>query len=1008
MKIFTLILVTLLAVSFVYADNVEFRVNMKIKALKGTFNPTTSIVNVRGNFNGWGTTVMSDGNNDSIYTIALDFPPDSVLSFKFHYNDGTDHWEGVSDRPYTVPGGGGVYEDYFDKDSVYHPTTNITVYFSCNMELERISGRFQPGDDTVSVNGDFNGWASKTTLLNPSGLNPDIYEGSYTVVAGVGDKIKFKFWYEDNNWESISDREYFFTQTDFDNGFVEYSSGFNNGTLETVLNQPCTVKFKVYMTGAKSAISGNPFPAINTVHIAGSALPLKWPGGGWPNGDITNLFQLFDDGTNGDETAADGWFTKDTVFPSYTTLAVQFKYGANYADTVNNEDGNDNENAFGSNHILNFSRYMTQVTVSDTFGKMGNSPKSNVKYAYTFNVDMGIKALKSTFNPTTDVVYVSCSFNGWGTSDTLTDGDNDSVYSKTFSLSAGSQNFKFRFWDASVPDYVWEGNPDRSVTITDGGSFTDFFDRDACPPTVAKDVDLIFSVNMELERLSGRFDPNDDTVSVNGNFNGWASKTTIMTPNPLNPDIYEATFTRSSMVCDEIAFKFWYEDNNWESISDRKFNISQENYNAGFVEFSGSFNNGTLETVLNQACTVKFTVYMPGAISAISGNPFPVINTVHVAGSALPLQWPAGGWPDGDITKMIQLYDDGTNGDITASDGVYSKDITFSAYTTLNPQYKYGANYADSVNNEDGNDNENSFGSNHILNFTRFMVSATVVDTFGQMGSSEMTNAVEGTVLSIADKWNMVSVPRVVTNYAKTSVFPTATTDAFGFSNAGGYAATATLANGPGYWLKFSGAQSVQVNGTSILSDDFTVEQGWNMIGSISTNVLTNTITSTPGGIVTSQFFAYDNGYSVTSVIEPGQAYWVKTSSAGTLNVCNPCTFNAKNAIKIVPTNELPPPPPQASENAVEAKPTVFSLSQSYPNPFNPTTLIKYSLPNDEYVTLKVFNLLGQEVATLVEGVQTAGYKSVEFDASNLPSGIYFYKLNAGSFSDLKKTVLMR
>ncbi|MBI5215945.1 MAG: T9SS type A sorting domain-containing protein [Ignavibacteriae bacterium] len=1008
MKIVTLILVTLLAFNFVYADDVEFRVNMKIKALKGTFNPTTATVSVRGSFTDWGTNpvTMLDGNNDSIYTVTVDIPASTAIQFKFHYNP-DDHWEGVSNRQYTVPSGGGFYEAYFDNDEC-PPTVakDIEVTFSCNMELERLSGRFNPGTNAVQVRGNFNDWGGTPTVMTPNPLNPDIYEATITRSSMVCDELQFKFWYQSDNWESVDNRKIEITQGVYDDGFVSFEGSFNNGTLETVLNQPCIVKFKVYMPGAISAISGNPFPVINTVHIAGSAAPLQWPGTGWPDSHAVRMIQLYDDATNGDETAADGWYSKDLTIPAYTVLSAQFKYGANFADAVNNGGGNDNENGFGSNHILNMTRYMTQVTVSDTFGKMGNSPKSNAKYAYTFNVDMSIKALKGTFNPVGSTVSVRGNFTNWGTNPiTMTDGNNDSIYTVTVDI-AGNEvlNFKFHY----NPGDVWEGDPHRTITNVDGGSFTDFFDRDACPPTTAVNVDLVFSCNMELERLSGRFDPNTDTVSVNGNFNGWASMTTIMTPNPLNPDIYEAIFPRMSMLCDEIQFKFWYQDNNWESIDNRKFNISQSQYDAGLAEYSGSFNNGTLETVLNQACTVKFTVYMPGAVSAISGNPFPVINTVHIAGSALPLQWPGDGWPDSHAVRMIQLYDDGTNGDVTSSDGIFSKDITFSAYTTLQPQYKYGANFADAVNNGGGNDNENGFGSNHILNFTRFMVSATVVDTFGQMGSSEMTNAVEGTVLSIADKWNMVSVPREVTNYAKTAVFPTATTDAFGFSNAGGYAATATLANGPGYWLKFSGAQSVQVNGTSILSDDFTVEAGWNMIGSISTNVLTNTITSTPGGIVTSQFFAYDNGYNVASVIEPGKAYWVKSSSAGTLTVCNPCTFNAKNAIKIVPTNELPPPPPQASENVVDAKPTVFSLSQSYPNPFNPTTLIKYSLPNDEYVTLKVFNLLGQEVATLVDGVQEAGYKSVEFDASNLPSGIYFYKLSAGSFSDLKKTVLMR
>lgn len=88
--------------------------------------------------------------------------------------------------------------------------------------------------------------------------------------------------------------------------------------------------------------------------------------------------------------------------------------------------------------------------------------------------------------------------------------------------------------------------------------------------------------------------------------------------------------------------------------------------------------------------------------------------------------------------------------------------------------------------------------------------------------------------------------------------------------------------------------------------------------------------------------------------------------------------------------------------------PSTFRLSQNYPNPFNPSTTIEYELPITSTVSLKIFNLLGQEVRTLVEGVQDAGYKSVTFDASSLPSGLYFYRLQAGTFNDLKKMLLVR
>ncbi len=88
--------------------------------------------------------------------------------------------------------------------------------------------------------------------------------------------------------------------------------------------------------------------------------------------------------------------------------------------------------------------------------------------------------------------------------------------------------------------------------------------------------------------------------------------------------------------------------------------------------------------------------------------------------------------------------------------------------------------------------------------------------------------------------------------------------------------------------------------------------------------------------------------------------------------------------------------------------PSTFALHQNYPNPFNPSTTISYDLPVRARVKLVIYNLLGQEVATLVNGEQEPGRYNVKFDASGLPSGIYFYRLEAGKFVDVKKMILVK
>ncbi len=88
--------------------------------------------------------------------------------------------------------------------------------------------------------------------------------------------------------------------------------------------------------------------------------------------------------------------------------------------------------------------------------------------------------------------------------------------------------------------------------------------------------------------------------------------------------------------------------------------------------------------------------------------------------------------------------------------------------------------------------------------------------------------------------------------------------------------------------------------------------------------------------------------------------------------------------------------------------PQKFQLQQNYPNPFNPTTVISYTIPKSSFVTLKVYNALGQEVATLVNGVKSANTYNVQFDASGLASGIYIYQLKTGNNISSKKMVLMK
>jgi hypothetical protein len=97
-----------------------------------------------------------------------------------------------------------------------------------------------------------------------------------------------------------------------------------------------------------------------------------------------------------------------------------------------------------------------------------------------------------------------------------------------------------------------------------------------------------------------------------------------------------------------------------------------------------------------------------------------------------------------------------------------------------------------------------------------------------------------------------------------------------------------------------------------------------------------------------------------------------------------------------------------STEDETDNTPNVYSIEQNYPNPFNPATTIRYSIPKEGFVSLKVYNAIGEEVTKLVNEIKNAGNYDVIFNATNLASGVYFYRLQVGTFSQVKKMIITK
>lgn len=282
-----------------------------------------------------------------------------------------------------------------------------------------------------------------------------------------------------------------------------------------------------------------------------------------------------------------------------------------------------------------------------------------------------------------------------------------------------------------------------------------------------------------------------------------------------------------------------------------------------------------------------------------------------------------------------------------------------------------------------------------------------VIESSEVVTGLDFQNSSVSSSFSVLDKWNMVSVPSAIKDSSTSTFFPTAVSPAFGYQ--GSYVIATKLQPGVGYWLKFNGVQSIRLLAPFLMHDTISVLPGWNMIGSLSTSIPVGNIGSLPTGMTTSKVFEFNGAYHITSAIEPGKGYWIKVDQPGKLILSAVGGIPRTARLRMELNGEIPPLPPNGNETSGNGRtPLVYQLDQNYPNPFNPTTTVRFELPKESHVSLKVFDVLGREVATLVSDKLQPGIYTAQWDASQTPSGVYFYKFTAGEYGSVRKMVVIK
>jgi hypothetical protein len=230
------------------------------------------------------------------------------------------------------------------------------------------------------------------------------------------------------------------------------------------------------------------------------------------------------------------------------------------------------------------------------------------------------------------------------------------------------------------------------------------------------------------------------------------------------------------------------------------------------------------------------------------------------------------------------------------------------------------------------------------------------------------------------------------------------------------------IANVPSGQIWRVGPTNIRMNVESVPTGSFNLipanpfnNANVNISGNNNYENMSSTSILSSNGLSVNILLAYNKPayYFTTGSYTLGSLKFAQTQTNACLNLSFISTSSIFDSLTQLTSNQWgftnPAPCINVSVNSIGTEvPKSFNLYQNYPNPFNPVTNIKFSLPKQSYVTIKVYDNLGKEVANLINDTKPAGLYLIDFDASYLPSGIYYYKMTTNEFTDVKKMILIK